>query len=92
MTSTYIKKPIKVEAIHWGTDDMNHLPDWFRDAIIDDVLEYDLNSPDDKTELYVNTLEGRMHVSYGDYLIRGIKGELYACNSEIFNETYEKVA
>lgn len=27
----------------------------------------------------------------GDYIIRGVKGELYGCDAEIFKETYEKV-
>ena len=36
----------------------------------------------------VQTLEGTMRGKEGDYLIEGIKGELYICDQEIFNETY----
>ena len=32
-----------------------------------------------------------MHVSIGDYIIKGERGELYPCNPYIFEETYEKV-
>ena len=39
----------------------------------------------------LNTLEGEMHISFGDYIIQGIKGELYPCKSDIFEEIYEKV-
>ena len=39
--------------------------------------------------LEINTLEGKMTASQGDYIIRGIKGELYSCKKEIFEESYE---
>ncbi len=39
----------------------------------------------------VNTLEGLMTAEAGDYLIIGVKGELYPCAKEIFEETYEQV-
>ena len=37
----------------------------------------------------INTLEGRMQANEGDYLIRGVHGELYACRANIFKETYK---
>lgn len=42
-------------------------------------------------EVYVDTMEGRMHVSAGDYVIKGVQGEFYPCKENIFNETYEEV-
>jgi hypothetical protein len=38
------------------------------------------------------TLEGTMHGNPGDWIIRGVKGELYPCKPEIFVATYEAVA
>ena len=38
----------------------------------------------------VETLEGVMYGSPGDYLIQGIRGELYPCAKDIFEESYEK--
>jgi len=40
-------------------------------------------------EFYVETLEGIMKGKAGDYLIVGVKGELYPCDREVFEETYE---
>lgn len=37
----------------------------------------------------IRTLEGEMRVSKGDFVIRGIKGELYPCKPDIFEKTYE---
>lgn len=39
----------------------------------------------------VDTLEGTMSGKPGDYLVKGIKGELYPCDKEIFEETYIKL-
>lgn len=42
-------------------------------------------------DFYVKTLEGTMRGKAGDYVIQGIRNELYICDKEIFNETYEFV-
>jgi hypothetical protein len=38
---------------------------------------------------YIETLEGKMHVSRGDWIITGVKGESYPCKPDIFAATYE---
>lgn len=40
---------------------------------------------------YIDTPEGRMTAYIGDYIIRGVKGELYPCKADIFAMTYEPV-
>jgi hypothetical protein len=50
----------------------------------------DSNSP--PCELYIKTLEGVHHVSVGDYVIQGVKGELYPCKPDIFEMTYEVIS
>lgn len=39
--------------------------------------------------LEIRTLEGTMTASEGDWIIRGVKGELYPCKPDIFEATYE---
>ena len=39
----------------------------------------------------IRTLEGDMVVMPGDYIIRGVKGELYPCKPDVFEATYESV-
>jgi len=39
----------------------------------------------------IETLEGTMNVSEGDYIIKGVSGEFYPCKSDIFKKTYELV-
>lgn len=45
--------------------------------------------PRDMSWGYIDTLEGRMHVWYGDWIITGIEGERYPCKPSIFEATYE---
>ena len=39
----------------------------------------------------VRTLEGEMEATFGDWIITGVKGEVYPCKPDIFEQTYEKV-
>lgn len=38
---------------------------------------------------YVQTLEGCMYATYGDYIIKGVDGEFYPCKPSVFEKTYE---
>ena len=42
-------------------------------------------------EVLIETLEGTMKADKGDWIIRGVKGELYPCKPDVFEMTYEKV-
>ena len=81
--SKYRKKPINIEAVHYVGETVI-MPDWIREAFKSGILFYD------EDDLYVETLEGTSLVSVGDYIIKGVKGELYPCKPDIFEMTYEK--
>lgn len=40
---------------------------------------------------YIDTLEGKLWITEGDYVITVIQGERYPCKPEIFLATYEEV-
>ena len=42
-------------------------------------------------EIEIETLEGIMKANKGDWIIKGVKGELYPCKPDVFDMTYEKV-
>ncbi|MDX2187757.1 MAG: hypothetical protein SFV32_12550 [Opitutaceae bacterium] len=42
--------------------------------------------------VFVSTLEGSMKASMGDWIIKGVQGELYPCKPDIFEATYEAVS
>lgn len=80
----YVKKPVVVEA--WKTGSDEPIPYWLQEAF--DTAKVVRRSDD----IYViDTLEGTMTCGIGDYIIRGIHGELYPCKGDIFHETYSKI-
>lgn len=42
-------------------------------------------------EVEIETLEGVMKANKGDWIIKGVKGELYPCKPDVFDLTYIKV-
>lgn len=44
---------------------------------------------DRRLTLEIETLEGTMVASVGDYIIKGVQGEFYPCKPDIFHQTYE---
>ena len=88
----YRKKPVIIEAFRWeyGMGHENY-PKWAQDAF--DSGEETLSIGIDQTalKLYIKTLEGVMTADEGDFIIQGIKGEIYPCKPEIFKATYELV-
>jgi len=78
----YRKKPIVIEAEQWfpGKDIKGVF-----DARFDDCGHSSIQGP------HCHTLEGALHVSPGDWIITGVKGERYPCKPDIFEQTYELV-
>lgn len=90
----YRKKPVIVEAFRL-TDDVEMIaPDWFTQAVAGEKVCIDRSLNDGVMHIYgctIDTLEGRMHARMGDYIIRGVNGELYPCKADIFEKTYDAV-
>lgn len=90
------KKPIIIECFKYDGDLVNdtgmfYVPSWAKEAYKNGILFYKEISNVSPSELFVKTLEGDHHVSVGDYIIKGVQGELYPCKPDIFKETYEIV-
>lgn len=88
----YRKKPIVIEAFRWtGDEHQIEDPDWACIAIAEGLMGFvDVGTP--KVCLQIKTLEGVMTANRGDWIIKGIKGELYPCKPDIFEATYEKTS
>lgn len=80
--AAYRKKPVVIEA--WCNDG-SMMPDWVANACTGGEL-IPGNGP-----LFIPTLEGVMEARPGDWLIQGVKGEVYPCKPDIFAATYEAV-
>ena len=82
------KKPVVIEAVKFTDTEESILE--LSELGLDPVrVDYaDLDNP----VLKIETLEGLMLATEGDYIIKGVQGELYACKPYIFEETYEEVS
>ena len=81
----YRKKPVVIEALQFDGSGKSvaHISYHFGA----DDLKWDVVNK----QLRVQTLEGTLTADVGDWIIRGIKGELYPCKPDIFEATYERV-
>jgi hypothetical protein len=43
----------------------------------------------DDYRIMFRTLEGDMYGDIGDWIIKGVTGELYPCKDDIFRQTYD---
>ena len=94
----YIKKPVEIEAFQMNLErrwDNSEWPNWLHEAWnVDagDVGALCIDEEDPERErLVLWTLEGPLHITWGDYIIWGIQGELYPCKPDIFHLTYKPV-
>lgn len=96
MPERFTKKPVTIEAVQFT--------EALRDAVILDAVPLpegikfgraNYNLKDRKVwsaDFYIETLEGRMKVDIGDWIIKGVKGEFYPCKPGIFELTYDRAA
>ena len=93
MVQKYTKKPVTIEAVQLNTN---------YDSIVD-CVEFVFNigmdssmigeaatvkKVQDEGGFTIPTLEGDMKASFGDFIIKGVKGEFYPCKPDIFYATY----
>lgn len=87
----YINKPVVKEAIRYqGAGNFygdGRLPDWLWTAFETEVI----TTTNGHDPIFINTLEGKMEVGVGDWIIQGVQGELYPCKPDIFEQSYERV-
>jgi len=85
MINTYVKKPVKIEAVkvvEFTQEQFEDFKKWMGDALFIDENDH----------FRVKTLEGHSYpVTLEDYIIKGVDGEFYPCKINIFEKTYESV-
>lgn len=84
-TASYLKtvrkKPVEVKAIRYNGNNAWDIINALRDSGIYEVMD----------TLQIPTLEGTMTAQPGDWIIKGVAGEVYPCKADIFEQTYEVV-
>ena len=98
--ATYQKLPVQIEAIQWTDTEKSAKEIYVLMGTSEERLVHSLTIDQNKFSDHVlslnqngfkiETLEGLMTAKIGDYIIKGVKGEFYPCDEEIFNMTYVK--
>lgn len=78
---TYRKKPVEIEAVQLP---ITSAPSWLADAMDAGTARLFASGA-----AAIDTLEGTMTAQPGDWIVQGIKGELYPCKPDIFAATYD---
>ena len=87
----YRKKLVVIDAIsvadlrRYAAKAWDMAPVWATDAQEQNILRFI------GADILVATLEGLMFANETDWILKGVKGELYPCKGDIFEMTYEPV-
>lgn len=84
----YRKKPVIIEAIQFE-DNSDRIIE-IHEFMGGDTIRVNYEDKDNPY-LKIETLEGIMKASVGDYIIKGVNGEFYPCKPDIFERTYKRV-
>lgn len=75
------KKPVVVQAVQYTGENFSEIQDFVGVSKLVQISE----------GLYsIRTLDGNMQICLDDFIIKGVKGELYPCKPDIFYATYER--
>ena len=97
----YRKKPVVIEAFQMTKErrwDNSEWPEWLNRAWQTDPGEGSVwinpyanwaAGHESAEELCCGTLDGVTRIDRNDWIIRGVRGELYPCKPDIFEATYE---
>jgi hypothetical protein len=91
----YRKKPVVIEALQWKGTNIQEMFAFLGHKHDENYFEPTGTSnfyvKHDTMELVIKTLEGNMIAPLDAFIIRGVEGEYYPCQKEIFEKTYEYV-
>lgn len=88
----YRKKPVIIDAIQWTGENLKEIIAFT--GLNESASEWtwqELKEVVAKEGLKIFTLEGVMLATIGDFIIKGVQGEVYPCKLDIFEQTYEQI-
>lgn len=89
----YRKKPVVIEAAFLTDVSRQGIVAWIIDnggtVHVERPYIIKANGWEESYAFEIKTLEGYMTASYGDFIIKDVRGEFYPCKPDIFAATYE---
>lgn len=80
MIKNYRKKPVVIQAVQFTGENYEEIEAWCGGNV------FHVGN-----EILIVTLEGTMTAPPGWWIIRGVVGEFYPCDPEVFAQTYEEM-
>src|SRR5690242_6544144 len=78
------KRSIEVEAMQFDGTNGRQIRNWAgKESVCQSHYE--------PKRIIIRTLEGHLYAQIGDWVIKGIAGEIYPCKQNIFEQTYDKI-
>lgn len=88
--SKYIMKPVVVEAFKWTGNKKQRYPKWFMKSVKEGIIKF-LSDNIGNVSMIICRLEGEQIINIGDYVVKGIDGDIHSCKPNIFKQLYEEV-
>lgn len=86
MMAKYRKKPVVIDAVQFNGENRREVLSFVYPNLSEDALS---GAEIMRLPVVIETLEGDMSASPGDWIIKGVKGKFYPCKPDIFEATYE---
>lgn len=86
----YKKKPVIIEAIQLLNNNSS-IEECLKFIYNVFITDDDIETVKNDKHIRIQTLEGDMKASFGDYIIKGVNGEFYPCKPDIFEKTYKSI-
>ena len=80
MIKTFVKKPVKVQAVHWTGNNFDEISSFTNG----NIFQYD-------EKVVIKTRAGYRYIEKGDWIIRSVNGQFGLCKPDIFEKKYEEV-
>jgi hypothetical protein len=85
--SKFQKKPVVIEAVQFNGSNHREVMSFVYPDLSEDAIA---GAETMRLPVVIETLEGDMTASPGDWVIKGVKGEFYPCKPDIFAATYSE--
>ncbi len=73
-------KVVEIDAVQYTGKNQNEIADFYPGAA----------GAFGSDAIFIETLEGTMQASPGDWIIKGTEGEFYPCKPSVFERKYER--
>lgn len=87
----YRKKPVVIEAVQLTPETVIECYEFLGIEGVGNFPETGFGIDPADGQFKLTTLEGVMEVPLNNFIIKGIRGEFYSCDPEIFEATYDKI-